>query len=78
MNQASDMLFIQSLAFFGKKWLFLEKNLKNDNFLNGIKSKTRQNKELKYRRKNMVCTPGVFFRNFFQINLIISSSILNI
>ena len=54
MNQASDMLFIQSLAFFGKKWLFLEKNLKNDNFLNGIKSKTRQNKELKYRRKNMV------------------------
>ena len=39
MNQASDMLFIQSLAFFGKKWLFLEKNFKNDNFLNGIKTK---------------------------------------
>ena len=25
MNQASDMLVIQSLAFFGKKLLFLEK-----------------------------------------------------
>ena len=54
MNQASDMLVIQSLAFFGKKLLFLEKNFKNDNFLNGIKNKTRQNKELKYRRKNIV------------------------
>ena len=39
MNQASDMLLIQSLAFFGTKWLFLEKNFKNDNFLNGIKTK---------------------------------------
>ena len=39
MNQASDMLVIQSLAFFGKKLLFLEKNFKNDNFLNGIKTK---------------------------------------
>ena len=39
MNQASDMLVIQSLAFFGKKWLFLEKKFKNDNFLNGIKTK---------------------------------------
>jgi hypothetical protein len=28
MNQASDMLVIQSLAFFGKKLLFLEKNKK--------------------------------------------------
>ena len=27
MNQASDMLVIQSLAFFGKKLLFLEKKL---------------------------------------------------
>ena len=39
MNQASDVLVIQSLAFFLKKVLFLEKNFKNDNFLNGIKTK---------------------------------------
>ena len=39
MNQASDMLVIQSLAFFGKKLLFLEKNLKIDNFLYSIKTK---------------------------------------
>ena len=41
MNQASDMLVIQSLAFFGKKLLFLEKNLKIDNFLDSIKNKTK-------------------------------------
>ena len=35
MNQASVMLVIQSLAFFGKKLLFLEKNFENDLFLNG-------------------------------------------
>ena len=28
MNEASDMLVIQSLAFFGKKWLLSEKTLK--------------------------------------------------
>ena len=39
MNQASDMSVIQNLAFFGKKLLFLEKNFKTDNFLNGIKTK---------------------------------------
>ena len=39
MNQASDMLVIQSLAFFGKKLLFLEKTLKMITFLNGIKTK---------------------------------------
>ena len=33
MNQASDMIVIQSLAIFRKK------NFKNDNFLNGIKTK---------------------------------------
>ena len=34
------MLVIQSLALLGKKLLFLEKkNLKNDNFLNGIETK---------------------------------------
>ena len=38
MNQASDVLVSQSLAFFGKV-LFLEKKFKNDNFLNGIKTK---------------------------------------
>ena len=34
--------------------LFLEKNLKVDNHSNCIKIKTRQNKELKNRRKNIV------------------------
>ena len=55
MNQASHMLGIQSLAFFHKKLLFFRKNLKIDNFLFSIKHKTTQNKELKYRRKNIVC-----------------------
>ena len=54
MNQASHMLGIQSLAFFHKKLLFFRKNLKIDNFLFSIKHKTTQNKELKYRRKNIV------------------------
>ena len=40
------------------------KNFKNDNFLNGIKNKTRKNKELKYRRKNIVCTALPRFDNF--------------
>ena len=57
MNQASDMLVIQSLAFFWKNVVIFRKNFKNDNFLNGIKNKTRQNKELKYRRKNIVWLP---------------------
>ena len=51
MNQGSDMLLIQSLAF-------LEKNLKIDNYSYRIENKTRQNKELKYRRKNIVCSAG--------------------
>ena len=55
MNQGTDMLLIQSLAFFGKNLLFLEKNLKIDNYVFLLhKTKTRQNKELKYRRKNIV------------------------
>ena len=54
MNQASDMLVIQSLAFFLKKVAIFRKNLKVDNFLNSIKNKTRQKKELKYHRKNIV------------------------
>ena len=49
------MLGIQSLAFFHNKLLFFRKNLKIDNFLFSIKHKTTQNKELKYRRKNIVC-----------------------
>ena len=53
-NQASHMLGIQILAFFHKKLLFFGKNLKIDNFLFSIKHKTTQNKELKYRRKNIV------------------------
>ena len=41
MNRSSDMLVIQSLAFFWKKVaIFREKKtLKNDNFLNGIETK---------------------------------------
>ena len=42
MNQASDMLVIQSLAFFEKSCYFYKKNLKVENFLNSIKNKTRQ------------------------------------
>ena len=57
MNQGTDMLFIQSLAFFGKKFTVFIKNLKVDNYLFVLhKAKTRQNKELKYRRKNIVCS----------------------
>ena len=54
MNQASDMLVIQSLAFWKKVAMF-RKNLKIDNFLYSIKNKTRKNKELKYRQKNSLC-----------------------
>ena len=39
MNQASDMLVIQRLAFFEKSCYFQKKNFENDNFLNGIKTK---------------------------------------
>ena len=63
MNQASDMLVIQSLAIFGKKVAIFRKNLKIDNFLYSIANKTRQNKELKYRRKNIVWTVPC---NWFQ------------
>ena len=54
MNQGTDMLFIQSLAFLEKKVTIFRKNLKIDNYSYRIKNKTRQNKELKYRRKNIV------------------------
>ena len=55
MNQTSNMLGIQNLSFFHKKLIFLNrKNLKTDNFLYSIKNKTRKNKELKFRRKNIV------------------------
>ena len=37
MNQASDMLVIQSLAFFGKKLLFLGKTLKMITFWMALK-----------------------------------------
>ena len=42
-------------GFFGKKVTIFRKNLKIDNHSNCIKIKTRQNKELKNRRKNIVC-----------------------
>ena len=55
MNQASDMLLMYSkFGFFGKKDTILKKNLKIDNYSYLIKNKTRQNKELKYHRKNIV------------------------
>ena len=44
MNQASDMLVIQSLAFFWKKFAIFRKNLKIDNFLYGIKTKQDKRK----------------------------------
>ena len=65
MNQASHMLGIQSLAFFHKKLLFFRKNLKIDNFLFSIKHKTTQNKELKYRRKNIVCSRPLRVKRWF-------------
>ena len=54
MNQASDMLVVQIFYFFGKKDTILRKNLKIDIFLYSIKKQSKQNKELKYRRKNIV------------------------
>ena len=39
MNQASDMLVIQNFGFFWKEVAIFRKNFKNDNFLNGIKTK---------------------------------------
>ena len=39
MNQGTDMLFTQSLAFLEKKILFFEKNLKVDNYSYCIKQK---------------------------------------
>ena len=57
MNQASDMLLIQSLAFLEKKVTIFRKNLKIDNYSYRIKTKTRQNKELKYCQKNIVLCP---------------------
>ena len=54
MNQTSDMLLIQSLAFLEKKVTIFRKNFKVGNYSYRIKNKTRQNKELKYLRKNIV------------------------
>ena len=39
MNQASDMFFFLKFGFFWKKVAIFRKNFKNDNFLNGIKTK---------------------------------------
>ena len=41
------------------------KKLKIDNFSLSIKNKTRKNKELKYRRKNIVCFKYVNFLLYF-------------
>ena len=51
MNQASDMLVIQSLFFWGEKVAIFRKRIKIYNFLYSIKQNKRQNKELKYRQK---------------------------
>ena len=50
--------------------LFLEKNLKVDNHSNCIKIKTRQNKELKNRRKNIACMGPFISISSRQQNLI--------
>ena len=44
MNQASDMLVIQSLFFWGEKVAIFRKNLKMDNFLYGKKTKQDKRK----------------------------------
>ena len=48
------MLVVQILAFLEKKVTILRKNLKIDNILYSIKKQSKRNKELKYRRKNIV------------------------
>ena len=55
-NQVSDMLFsCSNFGFLGKKVTILRKKLKIDNFLYCIKKQSKRSKELKYRRKNIVC-----------------------
>ena len=43
-----------TFVFFGKKLLSFKKDLKIENYSYRLKNKTGQNKELKYRRKNIV------------------------
>ena len=58
MNQASDMLVIQSFGFFWKEVAIFRKNFKNDNFLNGIKIK-----QDKIKNSNIV--EKIWFELFF-------------
>ena len=57
MNESSfSHVRYSKFGFFSQEVAIFRKNLKIDNFLFSIKHKTTQNKELKYRRKNIVCT----------------------
>ena len=69
MNQASDMLVVQILTSLEKNLPFLKKNLQIDNFLYSIKKQSKQNKELKYRRKDIVCLLVNYDRTFTQTQL---------
>ena len=75
MNQASDMLVIQSLAFFLKKVAIFRKNLKVDNFLNSIKNKTRQKKRAKISSEKYCL---VTIRYLSQFNFLSKSSKLQL
>ena len=59
MNESSfSHVRYSKFGFFSQEVAIFRKNLKIDNFLFSIKHKTTQNKELKYRRKNIVCMGG--------------------
>ena len=74
------MLVVQILAFLEKKVTISRKNLKMDNFSYSIKKQSKQNKELKYRRKNIVCNryqKKVLFAHSFSFCCILSVVIFN-
>ena len=60
-NEIKDKWIKPLTCYLFKVWLFwkkvtiFRKNLKIDNYSYRLKNKTRQNKELKYRQKNIVC-----------------------
>ena len=55
MNKSSfSHVRYSKFGFFSQEVAIFRKNLKIDSFLFCIKHKTTQNKELKYRRKNIV------------------------
>ena len=57
--------YLFKVWLFWKKVTIFRKNLKIDNYSYRIKNKKRQNEELKYRRKNIVCLRS-FLGKFIQ------------